>query len=126
MKDKSAMIVEIFGKNYNPSDSLKEITLKKNSKLDNYFKDDENAKATYTITLEGDNYTTDLVVTTRSISYRAEATSDSPFTNLDAVLPKLLGQVRKQKTVWGKRGASAIKKKTTIATETKIDEGQED
>lgn len=111
MKNESALSIEIFGKNYTVSDGLKEMTLKKTSKLDNYFKDDENARVAYCVTLEGDTYTTDLTVTTRGITYRAEAESSDPFTNLDLVIPKLLGQVRKQKDIWAKRGEAVDKKK---------------
>lgn len=111
MKNESELRIEIFGKNYTVSDGLKAMTLKKSSKLDNYFKDDENARVDYCVTLEGDTYTTDLTVTTRGITYRASAESDSPFTNLDTVIPRLLGQVRKQKAVWAKKGEAVDKKK---------------
>ena len=111
MKNESALSIEIFGKNYTVSDGLTNMTLKKCSKLDNYFKDDENAKVNFTVTLEGDTYTTDLVVSSRGITYRATAVSDSPYTNLDLVIPKLLGQVRKQKDIWERRGIAVDKKK---------------
>ncbi len=111
MKNESTLSIEIFGKNYTVSDGLKEMTLKKTSKLDNYFKDDENARVSYCVTLEGDTYATDLTVTTRSITYRATAESSDPFTNLDLVIPKLLGQVRKQKDIWAKKGEAVDKKK---------------
>lgn len=120
MKKESVLNISISGKNYNVSDGLKAMTVKKSSKLDNYFSDDENAAVKYTVTLEGDTYTTDLVVTTRGLSYRAEAESNSPYDNLDIVIPKLLGQVRKQKSIWGKKGVGAIKKKTSVAAETEV------
>jgi putative sigma-54 modulation protein len=111
MKNESTLSIEIFGKNYTVSDGLTNMTLKKCSKLDNYFKDDENARVNFTVTLEGDTYTTDLVVSSHGITYRATAVSDSPYTNLDLVIPKLLGQVRKQKDIWERRGISVDKKK---------------
>ena len=111
MKNESVLNIEIFGKNYTVSDGLTNVTLKKCSKLDNYFKDDENAKVNITVTLEGDTYETDLVVSTRGLVYRASAASDSPYTNLDLVIPKVLGQVRKQKSIWGRKGAGFGKKK---------------
>ena len=37
--------------------------------------------------------------------------SDSPYTNLDLVIPKVLGQVRKQKSIWGRRGIAVGKRK---------------
>ncbi len=96
------MKIEIFGKNYNVSDSLKAITEKKCAKLDKYFHDDEDAVAKFIVTLEGGTYTTDMTVVYRSQTYRAEASSDTPFDNIDLVIPRLLGQIRKQKDIRGK------------------------
>ena len=90
MKNESVLNIEIFGKNYTVSDGLTNMTLKKCSKLDKYFKDDENATVQFTVTLEGDTYETDCVVSTRGLTYRATAATDSPYTNLDLVIPKLL------------------------------------
>lgn len=94
------MRIEIFGKNYNPSDSLKAITEKKCAKLDRHFDDDAEVK--FTVTYENGDYTTDMVVTAKGITYRASAQSESPFDNIDEVIPRLLGQVRKQKDIWEK------------------------
>lgn len=94
------MKIEIFGKNYSPSDSLKAITEKKCAKLERRL--DEDAEINFTVTLENGDYTTDLVVVTKGITYRASAMSDSPFDNIDIVIPRLLGQMRKQKDIWGK------------------------
>ena len=96
------MKIGIFGKDYNVSDSLKAITEKKCSKLDKYFHDDDKAVASFVVTLEGGTYTTDMTVVYRTQTYRAEASSDSPFDNIDLVIPRLLGQIRKQKDIWGK------------------------
>ena len=64
----------------------------------------------FIVTLEGGTYTTDMTVVYRSQTYRAEASSDSPFDNIDLVIPRLLGQIRKQKDIWGKtkRGSENI------------------
>lgn len=104
------MKIEIFGKDYNVSDSLKAITEKKCSKLDKYFEDDENAVAKIVVTREGETYTTELSVIYRSLTFRATAASATPFDNIDAVIPRLLGQIRKQKDVWGKskKGADNV------------------
>ncbi len=96
------MKIEIFGKNYNVSDSLKKITEKKCAKLDKYFHDDDDAVTKFYVTHEGETYTTDMTVVYRSQTYRAEAQSQSPFDNIDIVIPRLLGQIRKQKDIWGK------------------------
>ena len=104
------MKLEIYGKNYNPSDSLKAITEKKSEKLARRLKDDANAQVKYTVTLENGVYSTDLTVVTRGQSYRAEVQSTAPFDNLDTVIPKLLGQMRKQKDIWGrsKKGSPSV------------------
>ncbi len=121
MKNKSALTIEIFGKGYTVSDGLKDITTKKCSKLDKYF-DAEGTSVKFIVTLEGNEYTTDMTVVYRSQTYRAGAVSDSPYNNLDVVIPRILGQLRKQKSIWGKRGVGAIKKKTTVAAETKSED----
>lgn len=95
------MRIEIYGKNYTPSDSLKAITEKKCAKLDRRIVD-ENAEIKFTVIYENGDYTTDMVLTTKGLTYRASAMSDSPFDNVDEVIPRLLGQMRKQKDIWGK------------------------
>ena len=89
------MNISIFGKNYNPSESLVKITEKKCAKLAKRLGDDAELK--FTVTLENEDYTTDLYVTSGKGDFRASATSRSPFDNIDAVIPRLEGQLRKQK-----------------------------
>ncbi len=95
------MKIEIIGRNYNPSDSLKAITEKKCAKIERRF-EDENLLVKFTVTLENGDYTTDMVVTSKGLTYRASAQSESPFDNIDVVIPRLLGQMRKQKDIWEK------------------------
>lgn len=95
------MKIEIIGRNYNPSDSLKAITEKKCAKIDRRF-EDEDLLVKFTVTLENGDYTTDMVVTSKGLTYRASAQSESPFDNIDVVIPRLLGQMRKQKDIWEK------------------------
>ncbi len=91
------MNISIFGKNYEPSDSLVRITEKKCTKLGKRLGDDAELK--FTVTLENEDYTTDLQVTSSKGDFRVSATSRSPFDNIDEVLPRLLGQMRKQKDI---------------------------
>lgn len=93
------MKLEIYGKNYNPSDSLKAITEKKCAKLNRRLSKDMDAVVRFTVTFENDKYTTDVTVLTRGQTYRAEETGDNPFDNVDIVIPRLLGQMRKQKDI---------------------------
>jgi len=92
------MKIEIFGVNYNPSDSLKSITEKKCNKFEKRVTD--TAEIKFTVTLENGSYTTEAVLTDKGITYRADNMSDSPFDNVDIVIPRLLGQMRKQKDIW--------------------------
>lgn len=96
------MKLEILGRNYNVSDDLKKITEKKSQKLARRLKKDDEATVKYTVTLENDEYLTDLIVTSHGQTYRAEAKSATPYDNLDIVIPRVLGQFRKQKDIWGK------------------------
>ena len=91
------MNITIFGKNYNPSDSLVKITEKKCAKLAKRLGNDAELK--FTVTLENEDYTTDLQVASEKGDFRVSATSRSPFDNLDAVIPRLEGQLRKQKDI---------------------------
>ncbi len=104
------MKLEIYGKNYNPSDSLKAVTEKKCAKLRRRVSKDGDAQVKFTVTFENGVYSTDLTVVTRGQTYRAEAQSDSPFDNVDVVIPRLLGQMRKQKDIWGrnKKGTANV------------------
>lgn len=101
------MKIELFGKNYNPSDSLVKITEKKCEKLARRLKDDKDAAIKFNVTLEGNDYTTDALLVSRSIEYRATNVSNDPFTNVDAVIAKLSEQMNKQKDIWekGKKGS---------------------
>lgn len=96
------MKIELFGKNYNPSEDLIKITDKKCEKLARRLKADPDAVVKITVTLEGNNYTTDAVVLTKGFEYRASVVGADPFTNLDDIVPKIIGQMDKQKTVWDK------------------------
>lgn len=95
------MKIEYVGKNYNISEQLKKITVKKSKKLKKYFDDDTVAK--FIITLTNNTYKTELVVIFGVNQLRAEAESDNPYRNLDIVIPKIQGQMRKTKTVWRQR-----------------------
>ena len=83
------MKFEYFGKDYDVSDLLKDITEKKCRKLDKYFKSDENALVRLNVIKDG-------------MHYRAEAKGFNPFDNIDELIPKIIGQIRKQKDIWEK------------------------
>ena len=91
------MKISIFGKNYNPSESLVKITEKKCAKFEKRLGEDAELK--FTVALQNEEYTTDLQVTCEKGTFRVSAESRSPFDNLDIVIPRLEGQLRKQKDI---------------------------
>ena len=88
------MKFEYFGKDYDISDLLKDITEKKCRKLDKYFKSDENALVRLNVIKDGMHY--------KAQNYRAEAKGFNPFDNIDELIPRIIGQIRKQKDIWEK------------------------
>lgn len=107
------MKIEFFGKGYNVSDHNKEITEKKCKKLEKLFGEDSVAK--FTITLDNSTYKTELLVVDGSDTYRATAESADPYSNLDIIIPKITGQKRKAKSMFGKAIRDAVfgKKRTS-------------
>lgn len=83
------------------SDKLKSVANQKLSKLDKYFGDDE-VSAKVSFKKEGNMLTTEVVLTYAGKIVRASVSSDNFYDNLDAVLPKLEGQIRKYRTRFDK------------------------
>ena len=96
------MEIIINGKDYKVTDQYKAIAEKKLSKLAKFFNDEENVTVTISVTKEKTTYKTDLVVKYRAIDFRAESNSGTPYDDLDIVIPRVEGQIRKQKDIWGK------------------------
>lgn len=95
------MKIEVLGKNYQASDKLKEITEQKLSKLDKYF-DGEQATAKVCFKKEASSSTLEVMLDYTGKFVRATATGDNFYDNLDVVLPKLEGQIRKYRTRFDK------------------------
>jgi len=95
------MKIEVLGKNYEVGDKLKEITAQKLSKLDKYFDGDE-TKAKVTMKKEANSFTTEVMLDYAGRLVRATASGENFYDNLDVVLPKLEGQIRKYRTRFDK------------------------
>ena len=95
------MNVYIYSKDYRVSDKLKEITERKLAKLDKYFKDDD-ATAKVTFKVNGNFLTTEIMLDYNGKLVRAATTSDNFYENIDTILPKLEGQIRKHRTKFDK------------------------
>lgn len=86
----------ITGKNYAPSDKLKEIIEKKFAKLDKYFSDDITANV-LTIKEKG-TYKVEATINTSGTIFRAETRSGDPYDCVDRCIEKLSTQMSKFKT----------------------------
>ncbi len=95
------MNIEITTKNYEASAHLKRITEEKLNKLDKYFVS-EQATARVAFKKEGSFLTTEVMFDYAGKFVRASASSDNFYDNLDKVLPKLEGQIRKHRTKFDK------------------------
>ena len=95
------MKVEIVGRNYDVSEHLKQVTESKLAKLDKYFVGME-ARVRVCCKKQASSLTTEVMLEYASKLVRATATSDNFYDNLDLVLPKLEGQIRKYRTKFDK------------------------
>ena len=95
------MKIEVLGKNYEVGDKLKDVTAQKLSKLDKYFDSDE-TKARVCFKKQGNTMTTEVMLDYAGKFVRATASGDNFYDNLDVVLPKLEGQIRKHRTRFDK------------------------
>ena len=100
------MRVDIYAKNYEVGEKLKNITEQKLAKLDKYFKDDETA-AKVSFKKQGNSLTTEVMLDYNGKFVRATATSDNFYENIDVILPKLEGQIRKHRTKFDKHNKNA-------------------
>ncbi len=96
------MEIILNSKNYKITDDFKAIAEKKVSKLEKLFNDDENVTATVSVTKEKTSYKTTLVVKYRSFDFRGESEDGTPYDAIDIIIPRVEGQIRKQKDIWGK------------------------
>lgn len=101
------MKIGIYAKNYEVGDKLRNITEQKLAKLDKYFKDDETV-AKVSFKKQGNNsLTTEIMLDYNGKLVRASATSDNFYDNIDVILPKMEGQIRKHRTKFDKHNKNA-------------------
>ncbi len=94
------MKIEITSKNYEVSEKLRQITEQKLNKLNKYFETEAKVKASFK--KEANALTTEVMLDYAGKFIRATATSDNFYDNLDIVLPKIEGQIRKYRTKFDK------------------------
>ena len=107
------MKIEILGRNYEVAERLKAITEKKLCKLDKYFADGD-TKAKVTFKKEASSLTTEVMLDYAGKFVRATATGDNFYDNLDVVIPKLEGQIRKYRTRFDKHQKNVAFKDSAV------------
>ena len=95
------MKIDIIGRNYEIGEKLKQVTDQKLSKLDKYFAD-ETAVAKVVCKKEANNLITEVMLDYAGKFVRATASGANFYDNLDVILPKLEGQIRKHRTRFDK------------------------
>lgn len=90
------MKTNITGKNYTPSDKLKETIEKKFEKLDKYFSDEITGNVM--AIKEKGGYKIEATINARGTIFRAEVKADDPYDAVDRVIEKLSSQMSRFKT----------------------------
>ena len=90
------MKTNITGKNYTPSDKLKETIEKKFVKLDKYFSDE--ITGNIMVIREKGSYKVEATINARGTIFRAEVRADDPYDAVDRVIEKLSSQMSRFKT----------------------------
>lgn len=90
------MNTNICGKNYSPSDKLKETIEKKFKKLDKYFSDE--VTGTVMTIKEKAGYKVEATIRAKGAIFRTEVRADDPYEAIDGVIDKLSNQMSKFKT----------------------------
>lgn len=100
------MKIEIISRNYTVSEHLKKITEQKINKLDKYF-DDAQTTAKVSFKKEASTMVTEVMLDYMGKFVRASSQSGNFYENLDAVLPKIEGQIRKYRTRFDKHNKNS-------------------
>lgn len=115
------MKVEIVGRNYNVTEHLKDVMEAKLSKLDKYFSDKE-AQVKVTLKKEANSSTTEVMLSYAGKFVRATATSDNFYENIDVILPKIEGQIRKHRTKFDQSSKNTAYKEVAMYLKEEVKE----
>lgn len=86
----------ITGKNYTPSDKLKETIEKKFEKLDKYFSNE--ITGNIMVIKEKAGYKVEATINAKGTIFRAEMRADDPYDAVDRVIEKLSSQMSRFKS----------------------------
>lgn len=107
------MRIEIIERNYQASQHLIDIVEKKISKLDKYFETDS-AICKVSFKKESTSLKLEVMLEYEGRLVRAQVVGDNFYENIDKVLPKLEGQIRKYRTRFDKQQKNNAFKERTL------------
>ncbi|MBR5388139.1 MAG: ribosome-associated translation inhibitor RaiA [Clostridia bacterium] len=117
------MKFEIHAKNYEVTEKLKTVTDKKLSKLDKYFQG-EGPSAKVTFKTQGNRFTTEITLDYNGKFVRAATTGDNFYDNIDVILPKIEGQIRKHRTRFDQHNKNAAYSEVAEFSGAKAEDGE--
>lgn len=99
------MKIEFTCRNCEAGEKLREVTEQKLSKLEKYFDKEPTIKVCFK--KQAKSLTTEIMLDYSGKFVRASASSDNFYDNIDVILPKLEGQIRKHRTRFDKHSKNA-------------------
>ena len=116
------MKVTVIAKNMELTDALKEIVQKKISKLEKYFENNVEAKAT--LSVQKNRQIIEVTIPFNGVILRGEESTSDMYKSLDLVEDKLERQIRKQKTRLSRKHGGSVRFGEIDAKPIEEDEGQ--
>ena len=101
------MKVTVIAKNMELTDALKEIVRKKISKLEKYFEDNIEARAT--LSVQRNRHIIEVTIPFNGVILRGEEATSDMYKSLDLVEDKLERQIRKQKTRLSRKHSGSLR-----------------
>ena len=107
------MKIEIIERNYQASEHLKNVVGQKLEKLDKYFDGPDTTCKVY-FKKENVSLKTEIQLEYQGRLIRAQVTSDNFYDNIDKILPKIEGQIRKYRTKFDKAQKNSAFKEQSV------------
>ena len=101
------MKIDLTGLGIDVTDGIREYTEKKVRKLDKFFDNDTIVHVTFSAKKEKQNV--DIRIESKGKTFMAEESTHDVYAGLDLLIDKILGQIRKQKTIMLKNRTDASK-----------------
>ena len=108
------MKIDFTCRNCEAGEKLREVTEQKLSKLEKYFDKEPTVKVCFK--KQAKSLTTEIMLDYAGRFVRASASSDNFYDNIDVILPKLEGQIRKHRTRFDKHSKNVAYREQALFT----------